>query len=168
MIPAGIDTDDLARQIGEDAVAFGGNVPAGRFAELEPGLIDAVGHADATGFGSLGVVVLGETPPHTPDLRDVAQDVLLATDVDTVIVRAPESGAIVSDVHTRADIEAAQWPFLGDPDVVRGVFGFIDDVNGSSADWVSAVALIVIALAAVVVFTVLGARRRAGWSSSQA
>jgi len=52
--------------------------------------------------------------------------------------------------------------------VVRGVFGFIDDVNGSSADWVSAVALIVIALAAVVVFTVLGARRRAGWSSSQA
>lgn len=168
MIPAGIDTDDLARQIGEDAVAFGTQVPAGRVAELEPGLVDAVAHADASGFGSLGVVVLGETPPHAPDLRDVAQDLLLATDVDTVIVRAPESGAVVSDLHTRADIESAQYPFLGNPDVVGGVFGFIDGVNGSSVSWASAVTLIAIALVAVVVFTALGARRRLNWSRARA
>lgn len=171
MIPAGIDTDDLARQIGEDAVAFGGQVPTERIAELEPGLLDATVHADTSGFGSLGIVVLGETPAHTPDLRDVAQDVLLATDVDTVIVRAPGSGAVVSDLHTRADIESAQYPFLGNPDVVGGVFEFIDDVNGSSVSWPSAVALIVIAMVAVAVFTALGARKagqRAAQSSMQA
>ena len=168
MIPDGVDIDDLSRQLAEDSVAFGSFVPVEQVSSLEPGLIDAVSHAEQSGFGSLGVVVLEHTPPHTPDLRDVAQDLLLGTDVDTVIVRAPESGAVVSDVHSRGAIEAAQYPFLGNPDIVGGVFGFIDDVNGSSADWVSAVALIVIALAAVVVFTVLGAQRRAGWSSSQA
>ncbi len=168
MIPAGIDTADLARQIGEDSVAFGAQVPTGRIAELEPGLLDAAAHADTSGFGSLGVVILGETPPHFPDLRDVAQDVLLATEVDTVIVRAPESGAVVSDLHTRADIEAAQYPFLGNPDVVGGVYGFIDDINGSSVNWISITALIALALATVVVFTVAGVRSGAAPSSPQA
>lgn len=160
MIPAGIDIDDLARQVEEDAVAFGPLVPAERIGELEPGLVDATVHAEASGFGPLGVVVLGETPAHQPDLRDIAQDVLLSTDVDTVIVRAPESGAVVSDVHSRADIESAQYPFLGNPDVVGGVHGFIDDVNGLSVSWLSAAVLILLTMAAVAVFTAVGACRR--------
>ena len=69
--------------------------------------------------------------------------------MDTVIVRAPESGAIVSDVHPRGAIEAAQYPFLGNPDIVGGVFGFIDDVNGWSVNWPLALVLIAVTLAAV-------------------
>ncbi len=149
MIPDGVDIDDLSRQLAEDSVAFGSFVPVEQVSSLEPGLIDAVSHAEQSGFGSLGVVVLEHTPPHTPDLRDVAQDLLLGTDVDTVIVRAPESGAIVSDVHPRGAIEAAQYPFLGNPDIVGGVFGFIDDVNGWSVNWPLALVLIAVTLAAV-------------------
>lgn len=160
MIPDGVDIDDLSRQLAEDSVAFGSAMPVEQVSSLEPGLIDAVSHAEQSDFGSLGVVVLGQTPSHTPDLRDIAQDLLLGTDVDTVIVRAPESGAIVSDVHSRAAIEEAQYPFLGNPDIVGGVFGFIDDVNGWSANWPLAVALIVVALAAVCVATAWAARSR--------
>ena len=168
MIPVGIDIHDLARQVEEDSVAFGALVPAGRVGELEPGLIDAASHADATGFGSLGVVVLGETPAHAPDLRDIAQDVLLATEVDTVIVRTPESGAIVSDLHSRAEIESAQYPFLGNPDVVGGVHRFIDDVNGAGTSWATVLAVIVLVVAAAVVFAALSVRSRRRTSSVQA
>lgn len=162
MIPEGVDIDDLARQIDEDSVAFGSFVPAEKMGELEPGLIDAVSHADSSGFGSLGVVVLEHTPAHAPDLRDIAQDVLLATDVETVIVRAPGSGAIVSDAHSRAEIEAAQYPFLADGDVVGGVHRFVDDINGWSLSWGWVFVAVVLVVAVAAVLTALSARHTPG------
>ena len=57
MIPDGVDIDDLSRQLAEDSVAFGSFVPVEQVSSLEPGLIDAVSHAERSGFGSLGVVV---------------------------------------------------------------------------------------------------------------
>ncbi|MDO5669729.1 MAG: hypothetical protein Q4G50_06975 [Corynebacterium sp.] len=159
MIPEGVDIDDLARQIDEDSVAFGSFVPAEKMGELEPGLIDAASHAESSGFGSLGVVVLEHTPAHTPDLRDIAQDVLVATEVETVIVRAPGSGAIVSDVHSRAEIETAQYPFLADGDVVGGVHRFIDDVNGWSLNWVGILVVVLLLVAVAAALTAWNARR---------
>ncbi|MDO5511114.1 DUF6676 family protein [Corynebacterium sp.] len=157
MIPEGVDIDDLSLQLAEDSVAFDAVAPAERIDSLEPGLIDAVTHAGDSGFGSLGVVVLTHTPAHTPDLRDVAQDLLLGTDLETVIVRAPGSGAMVSEVHSRGALESAQHPFLANPDVVGGVFGVIDDVNGWSTNWPFALAAMVAALAVLVLAT--------GWSA---
>lgn len=159
MIPAEVDIADLTRQLDEDSVAFGPFMPAERVDVLEPGLIDAVAHADSSGFGSLGVVVLDFDTAHAPDVRDVAQDLLLASDLETVIVRTPGSGAIVSEVHTRADIESAQYRFLGNPDIVGGVFGFIDDVNATSISWISVAAVIVLTVVAVAAFAAVNARR---------
>ena len=158
MIPDGVDIDDLSRQLAEDSVAFGSFVPVEQVSSLEPGLIDAVSHAEQSGFGSLGVVVLEHTPPHTPDLRDVAQDLLLGADVDTVIVRAPESGAIVSDVHSRSAIESAQYSFLGDPDVVGAAHRFIDDVTGAGITWPIVAVALLLTIAAVVALTAWGVR----------
>ncbi|QGU04631.1 Rv1476 family membrane protein [Corynebacterium comes] len=172
MIPADVDLDDLAHQLDEDSVAFGAFVPAEKAAELEPGLVDAVSHAEATDFGSLGVVILEQTPAHTPDMRDVAQDLLMITDLDTVIVRAPLSGAVVSGTHSRADLEAAQYPFLGNPDLVGATRQFVDDVNAAAVSWPSAVAVIAISVVATATFAAVAARRRSrardGKSSFQA
>lgn len=160
MIPADVDLDDLNRQLSEDAVAFGTLVPEGRAAELEPGLLDAVTHARGTDFGTLGLVILERTPPQTADMRDVAQELLMATDLDTVIVRAPYSGAVVSDVHSRAELEMAQYPFLGNPDIVGAAHRFVDDVNATAAHWPPVMALILLGVAGAAVFTAVGARRR--------
>lgn len=159
MIPADVDLDDLTRQLDEDAVAFGVFVPGEKAADLEPGLLDAVARAEGTDFGSLGFVVLERTPPHTADIRDVAQELLMATDVDTVIVRAPHSGAVVSETHSRAALEVAQYPFLGNPDIVGATHRFVDDVSAAAASWPSAVALILAGVAATAAFTAVGARR---------
>lgn len=160
MIPPDVDLDDLAHQLGEDSVAFGAFVPTERAAELQPGLADAVAHAGATDFGSLGVVILEQAPAHAPDMRDVAQDLLLSTELDTVIVRAPHSGAVVSDVHSRADLESAQYPFLGNPDLVGATHRLIDDVNAASVNWPLVMAAIILGVLATAVLTFIGAGRR--------
>lgn len=166
MIPADVDIDDLTRQLNEDSVAFAPLTPAERVADLEPGLLDAVSHAADSGFGSLGVAVLDHSPPHGPDVRDVAQELLLGTGLETVIVRTPHLGAVVSDVHSRAEIESAERPLLGDPDVVGGVHAFIDTVNGTSIPWgaVAVAALVVVALAVAATSALVA--RRSGERSS--
>lgn len=168
MIPADVDMDALAHQLSEDSVAFGPAVSDSRAAELEPGLIDAAAHAQATEFGSLGIVVLESAPAHAPDMRDVAQDLLFATDLDTVIVRAPFSGAVISDVHSRSDLESAQHPYLGDPEMVGATRRFIDDVNTSGVNWFWVAAVVLAAVLAVAAFTAFSARRRPQGSSAQA
>lgn len=158
MISAGVDIPDLAQQIGEDSVAYGGDGGEGFTRDVEPGLVDAVAHAESGDFGSVGFVILDRTPQQTADLRDIAQDVLLATDVDTVVVRAPGSGAIVSDVHSRSAIESAQYSFLGDPDVVGAAHRFIDEVAGAGINWALVAAALVLIIAAVVALTIWGVR----------
>lgn len=167
MIPADVDLDDLRHQLGEDAVAFGTLVPEGRAAELEPGLLGAVDHARDTDFGTLGIVLLERTPPQAADMRDVAQELLMSTDLDTVIVRSPHSGAVVSDMHSRAELEMAQYPFLGNADIVGAAHRFVDDVNVAAANWPSAAALILLGIAGTAVFTAVGVRRGRRGSSLQ-
>ncbi len=159
MIPADVDIDDLARQLDEDSVAVG-EAHAG----LEPALADVVGRAEGADFGSLGIVVLDHTPPRTADLRDVAQDLQLATDLDTVLLRTPSSGAVVSDVHDRARLESAQHLFLGDPDIPAAAHRFVDQVSASGVNWglVAVVAVVLMAVvAAATAWSSLSANRRA-------
>ncbi|AGF72504.1 DUF6676 family protein [Corynebacterium halotolerans] len=165
MIPADIDIDDLTRQLEEDSVAVGEN-----HGGLEPALLDAVAYAEANDFGPLGVVVLDRTPPQTADLRDVAQDLQLATDLGTVLVRTPSSGAVVSEVHTRAELESAQHPFLGNPDIPAATHQFIDQVNAAGINWTLVTVLVlvvVVAVAAATACSALTARpHRAGSSAA--
>ncbi len=140
--------DDLTRRLGEVPVVVGENSRG-----MEPALLDAVARAGAEGFGELGVVVLDDHPAQATDLRNLAQDLQLSTGLDTVIVRSPFSGAVVSDIHSRAELESAQYAFLGNPDVPGATHVFIDHVAAAGASWPVFATLVVLAVFAVTVLT---------------
>lgn len=158
MIPADIDLDDLADQLNEDGVAIdqlGRDYPSME-GELQQ-VLTAAGNSD---FGSAGIVLLDSAPERSADQRDIAQDLLNLTELDTVIVRSPGSGAVVSDIHTRAEIESAQWHFLGNGDYVTATRDLIDTINSSGVNWFAVTGILLAALAAVVALTALSVRSR--------
>nr|WP_290215966.1 DUF6676 family protein [Corynebacterium atrinae] len=143
---------DLARQLNEDTVAFAGANAPQMEVDLQPGLIEATSRAANGEAGSLGVVVFDWTPGKAADLRDVAQDLMDTTGLDTVIVRAPGGGAVVSDIHSRAVVESAQATFLSNWDYVGATQILVDDVANSGMNWiVVAVAILAFVVAVTVV-----------------
>lgn len=146
MIPADVDIDDLVSQVNEDGLALQTDSP-----ELHEDLLAALNDVQSTDFGSAGMVVLDRTPDQTADLRDIAQTVLGQTSVDSVIVRSQTSGAIVSHVHSRADIESAQWYFLDNPDYPEATRNLAEHITTQAVD----ISMIVIALAALAVVAVV-------------
>lgn len=157
MIPADVNIDDLARQLAEDGVAIGeiGDV----YPSMEGELQDVLQQAAGSEFGRAGIAILDDTPARSADQRDIAQDLLNAVDLDTVIVRSPGSGAIVSDIHSRADIETAQWRFLADSDYVTATRNLAEQVTATDTNWVAVTALMLAAVAVAVVVTALSVRR---------
>lgn len=162
MIPEHINIEELAQDLEDDFVAMG-SVTGEQYPTMEPDLIriaEGAGHGE---FGSLGVVVLDSAPPVTADLRDVAQELLQSTAVDTVVVRAPGSGAVVSDVHSRATLESAQHGMLGTHDYITGTELLIRDVTESglgNIDWVPVTIFGVIALLAALLVAAVFVRKR--------
>ncbi|RNE49170.1 DUF6676 family protein [Corynebacterium alimapuense] len=156
MIPAGVDIPNLAQQLQEDSVAFGNPDAVNMGAGLEPGLVSAVTHAESIDVGPVGVVVLDFTPNITADLRDIAQELLMATDLDTIIVRAPGTGAIVSETHSRSAIESAQHAFLGNPNIEEGTFYFLDQLANAGANWFLMGLFALFAIALVIALTIWG------------
>ncbi|NLZ58233.1 MAG: hypothetical protein GX898_08050 [Corynebacterium sp.] len=159
MIPENVDIDALARELEEDAVAMG-QAAGEQHPTLEQELITVMDEAAEGDFGSLGYVVLDSTPAVTADLRDIAQELLGATSLDTVVVRAPGSAAVVSDVHSRASLESAQREMLQTFDYVDGASLLIRDVTNSGigaidwgqvAVWGAAALLIVLIVSAMFV-----------------
>lgn len=150
MIPANVDMASLSAQLSSDQVALESENDG-----LHAGLEQAVGYALDRGFGTLGVAVLDETPAATADLRDIAQVLKQDTGLDTVIVRAPGSGAIVSTAHSRAEIESAQWHFLANQDYAQATIALVDHIEAApvpaSPLVASALALIVAVLAVTLV-----------------
>lgn len=147
MIPTDVDLDDLARQLAEDGVAI--NRVGQDHPSMEGELQQVLERAGQSEFGSAGIVVLDAAPQRSADQRDIAQDLLNISELDTVIVRSPGSGAIVSDVHTRAEIESAQWHFLGNGDYVAATRNLIDDINAAGVNWIAiTVTLLAVVLAA--------------------
>lgn len=115
MLPQGIDVNAYEAELKSSGVAL--QTPN---AEVREKLIDA------TQGRGLAIAVVDQTPEHPADLRDLAQELLnrLSTDseVSTVAVRSPHTGAIVSKGHSRAELEAAQHQFFfSEPDYVVGV-----------------------------------------------
>lgn len=158
MIPADIDLDDLAAQLSEDGVAIG---QLGRdYPSMEGELQQVLTEAGNSDFGSAGIVLLDSAPARSADQRDIAQDLLGLTELDTVIVRSPGSGAVVSDIHTRAEIESAQWHFLGNSDYVAATRDLVGAINSSGINWTAITAILLAALAVAVVLTALSVRSR--------
>lgn len=163
MIPENIDLKQLASELGDDAVTMGERT-GNQFPTLEKDLINVVTDAKESDFGSLGVVILDETPVMTSDLRDIAQELLIQTDLDTVVVRAPMSAAVVSDVHSRAALESGQHDLLGTTDYVLGTELLVQDVTESTVgniDWGQLLIWGLVALAIAVVVAGVSVRRKA-------
>lgn len=124
MIPADVDIDALAAGISATGVAMNVSDPS---PELTQALVEAITYAESKDFGTLGIAVLDHTPYITADLRDIAQAIHERTpEIDTIIVRAPTSGAIVSDIYSRAEIESAQWHFLANHDYPQATIALVD------------------------------------------
>ena len=158
MIPPEIDMADLEGQLAADGIAFGAENPVN--GPVEAAMRDALDAASSAGQGHTGLVVLEHTPAHVPDLRDVAQDLLLAGDFDTVIVRTPQVALAVSDTLDRASIDAGQRAMVAESDYPQGVIAFVEAADSFHVPWIP------LALAAAIVFgvvigaTVWAVRRR--------
>lgn len=162
MIPDNIDIDALARDLEDDAVAMGVAMREQHPAMEEE--LSRIAEEAANGeFGTLGYVVLDSTPAVTADLRDIAQELVNTTSFDTVAVRSPGSGAVVSDIHTRASLEAAQHEMLGSPDYIEGASLLVRDVTASplaSIDWTQMALVGGVGLVIVIVIALIFVRRR--------
>lgn len=162
MIPDNIDIDALARDLEDDAVAMG-PLMAEQYPAMEAELARVAEEAAQGEFGTLGYVVLDSTPPATADLRDIAQELVNTTAFDTVAVRSPGSGAVVSDIHTRASLEAAQHDMLGTPDYVEGASLLVRDVTTSplaDIDWAQMALLGGAGLVIILILGLLFVRRQ--------
>lgn len=129
VIPADVNMDDLKKQLAEDQVAL-----ESADSQLHRDLLTVIEDLSSSEFGSVGIAVLDETPQQTADLRDIAQMLLNESVVDSVIVRAPSSGAIVSNIYSRADIESAQWDFLANPNYPEATQILGEQMLNSSVD----------------------------------
>lgn len=149
MIPDFVDVDDLAQQLESGNVAV----------DLDPSLASGIDPveikneisplAEGSPVGDIGVVYLDQTPGMTADLRDIAQELFTKAPQDIIIVRAPGSGAVVSDAYSRADLETAQRALLSHPELSTGLQAFIDTLSHQSTPWPLINACIVVAAALV-------------------
>lgn len=162
MIPDHVDIDALARDLEGDAVAMGSGTGE-MYPTLEDELVQVVEGAADGEFGSLGYVVLDTTPAMTADLRDIAQELVNETSLDTVAVRAPGSGAVVSEVHSRASLEVAQHEMLGTTDYVEGASLLIRNVTDSGVsaiDWAQVTIWCAALLVGVLIVSALFTKRK--------
>ncbi|MBC3185538.1 hypothetical protein H7347_02930 [Corynebacterium sp. zg-331] len=134
MIPDQIDLAALSAQLNEQGVAIHGR--GSDNISWRNDLASAIDAAESTGRGSFGLAVLDFTPAHTPDLRDIAQELHRAAGLDTVIVRAPSSGATVSSVYSRHDIERAQDEFLATANYTTAVREYPEHLADAPIPWI--------------------------------
>ena len=152
MIPEQYNIDELAAQLNDDSVVLGAYGREHPGAEQDIAAILA--NAENQGRGSFGFV---------------AQELLDTTNINTIIVRAPGSGAIVSDQYSRKAVELAQWDLLGNPDYVSAVDNYVASVSSDSTPWglVTVGLCLVIVAAVVCTFLSLTLRVRASEKSAR-
>ncbi|MHA2789004.1 Rv1476 family membrane protein [Corynebacterium sp. S7] len=152
------DPQSLAEQLRQDGVAFGSD-NINNWA-LEESLFGTLDQMAGLNLPDIGVVVLEDVSQSSAQLRDLAQDMNLATGIDTVVVRTPNSVAVASDTLNRAEIENAQQALMGEPDYATGLYAFAESVAGFNIPWAAVSLVAVLAIAVVIVATAYFARRR--------
>lgn len=147
-VDAMTDPAELAHQLSVDQVAFA-DLPD------DPALQDQLVEALDEGTGIVIAPPSGET---SAGLRDLAQDVLDASGLDTVIVRSPDAVAAVSHVHSRSSLESAQEHLVAQPDYVVGVREFLGEVETFDMPWLTLAAVAALALLTVVAWAAVSVR----------
>lgn len=147
MIPPDTDIADLSRQLYEDSVAYS-NVGLASDPALQASVAGALEPGE-------GMAVVDIYPDKFADLRDLAQALKEASNLDTVIVQAPQGISAVSDSHSRAALESAQQAVAPGLDQVTALNQLHTHLGTATmpAEWLI-LGLIIIALAgAVAAFT---------------
>lgn len=147
MIPPDVDLDALAADLKEDSVAVG--ALGQEYPDLEGYLHEVAQEAAENGRGDYAFVVLDKMPEMPADMRDIAQELLHRTDADTVVLRTPQYGTIVSSEHSRAEIEAAELVIFQDNDYVAS-FRWLTETLGQQPvawGWVHVLLLVVVVVA---------------------
>ena len=98
-----------------------------------------------------GVVVLEHTPPHIPNVRDLAQDLANETGIDTVIVRTPDVAIAVSSSLTRAQVEQGERARVAQPDYGDGLRAFLSTSTQTQPAWLPIFLAIVVVTTVVIV-----------------
>lgn len=148
MIPKEVDLANLSGQLRQDGVAFS-NPHIAKDLEIQEEIIKSL-HPDH------GIAVVDSFSASAADARDIAQDLQLATGLDTVIVQTPTHVSAVSDSLTRANIEAAERAIPRGIDQTSVLEQFYSGTDHFAVHWMAIIALI-LALASVV-----------GWSAYRA
>lgn len=157
---AGFDLDSLSAQLRSNGVAIdaSASVNAATDGALNASLVNALAQPAAGGLENAGVVVVGPEQASGPELRDVAQDLQLATHLDTVIIRTPNAAIAVSEDLTRAQIERGQRAMVSQPDYAQGIADFAGAAEGFSVWWGLAAIVAVAAIVATVCATAQAVR----------
>ncbi len=155
--PEDIDVAALLGQLAQSSVAFGTANPANE--RLGADLQGALHKEGADVLGDAGIVVLEQTPAHIPDLRDLAQDIAIGSDLDTVIVRTPHVAIGVSDTLTRAQIERGQRAMVAQPDYAVGLDAFVAEASEFGIAWGGVMGAFLAGVVAVVGASAAASRR---------
>ena len=160
MAPVNVDKASLTAQLADDWVAFETDNPMNLV--IEPELLRAVNDASSQEAGPFGYVVLETVGAGPGALRDLAQELLDATQATTVIVRAPDATAAVSNELTRAQIEKAEFALIREPDYALGVDAFAQDVaSNGEPQWGVIGAIVAVVIAAAALNTRMSVKRHA-------
>ncbi|GAA4800640.1 hypothetical protein FRX94_00715 [Corynebacterium canis] len=156
MTPSEENLQRLAEDLKDDSVAVG--QLGEQYPDLEGYLHEVVKEAAENGRGDYAFVVLDEMPAVPTDMRNIAQELLNMTDVDTVVLRTPVYGTIVSNEHSRAEIEAAEIVIFQDNDYVASFRWLTETLGQDPVSWGWVNAAIFAAVVAVAVFAALSFR----------
>ncbi|WP_033377626.1 DUF6676 family protein [Corynebacterium lubricantis] len=152
------DQNSLVEQLQQDGVAFGSD-NLNNWA-LEESLFHSLDQIHEMDLPEIGVVVLEGTSDSAATLRDLAQDMNLATGIDTVVVRTPNSVAVVSDTLDRAEIETAQRALMAEPDYATGLHAFAESVTSFNIPWLAVSVVVALAIVVVLFATAYFSKRR--------
>lgn len=138
--------ESLAGQLSDDGIAFETvNDETGR---LEQSLTTTLEDAHEGAASDVGLVFLDSTPPHVPDLRDLAQDLHLATGIETIYIRTPDVAIATSEKFDRSALEAGQLASVQTLDYQDGVARFLEEASTQQLGWT----LVLPAITAVLIF----------------
>lgn len=159
MIAQHISVDALTEDLADDAVAFTPEAPVD---EVLADQLSSLLSGEEGVAGRAGYVVSG--PGSGADLRDLGQAALDASggDLDTVIVRGPDSAAVVSGALSRSEIESTQGQLLAEQDYVEGLGAFLRELEGAGVgggQWLLFAAVTVIAIAAIALSVYMSASK---------
>lgn len=143
MIPPEADIADLSQQLLEDSVAYS-NVGLASDPALQASVAGALQPGE-------GIAVVDIYPGKFADLRDLAQTLKEASDLDTVILQAPQGISVVSDSHSRAALESAQQavaPGLDQVTALNQLHAHLDTATMPAAWLILGLAIIALAGAA--------------------